>query len=121
MVFGVGVGVCIVPESSYSQGRTLANAGPAVELSFLIAEVVVGLSAICYAELATTVPVAGSAYAFSFATLGEMVAFVIGMDLVLAFTVGSTALATSFSQYLGVVLGAPRSRSPSDCLRRYRG
>ncbi|WP_299167929.1 amino acid permease [uncultured Arthrobacter sp.] len=104
-----GVGVCIGAGIFVLTGQAAgANAGPAVALSFLIAGVVAGLSAICYAELASTVPVAGSAYTFSFATLGELVAFIIGWDLVLEFTVGAAALATSFSQYLGVVLeGTP--------------
>ncbi|GAA1542458.1 amino acid permease [Nocardioides humi] len=81
-----------------------SNAGPALAVSFVIAAVACGLAALCYAELASTVPVAGSAYTFSFATLGELIAWIIGWDLVLEFTVGSAALSTGFSAYLQEVL-----------------
>ncbi|GAB3528893.1 amino acid permease [Arthrobacter monumenti] len=107
VVFGLGVSIGAGIFVLTGQAAA-ANGGPAIAISFLIAGIVAGLSAICYAELASSVPVAGSAYTFSFATLGELVAFIIGWDLVLEFTVGAAALATSFSQYLGVVLeGTP--------------
>jgi APA family basic amino acid/polyamine antiporter len=63
-----------------------------------------GLAALCYAEFASTVPVAGSAYTFSYATFGEFVAWIIGWDLVLEFAVGSAAVATGWSEYLQTVL-----------------
>jgi APA family basic amino acid/polyamine antiporter len=114
-----GVGVCIGAGIFVLTGQAAAsNAGPAVSLSFLIAGIACGLAAMCYAEFASTVPVAGSAYTFTYATMGEFLAWVIGWDLILEFTVGSAALATSFSQYLAVVLdGTPlqiprRSRPP---------
>ena len=100
-----GVGVCVGAGIFVLTGQVAAtNSGPAIAVSFLIAGVVCALAAICYAELASTVPVAGSAYTFSFATLGELVAWPIGWDLVLEFVIGAAALATSFSGYLGVVL-----------------
>lgn len=100
-----GVGVCIGAGIFVLTGHAAAtNAGPAIVLSFLIAGVACGLAALCYAELASTVPVAGSAYTFTYATLGELAAWIIGWDLILEFTVGAAALATSFSQYLGVLL-----------------
>ncbi|WP_178946036.1 amino acid permease [Kocuria sp. TGY1127_2] len=100
-----GVGVCIGAGIFVLTGHAAAtNAGPAIVLSFLIAGVACGLAAMCYAELASTVPVAGSAYTFTYATLGELAAWIIGWDLILEFTVGAAALATSFSQYLGVLL-----------------
>jgi APA family basic amino acid/polyamine antiporter len=103
IVFGVGVsigaGIFVLT------GQAAAtHAGPGIALSFVIAGAACALAALCYAELASTVPVAGSAYTFSFATLGELIAWIIGWDLVLEFTVGAAALATSFSQYLAVVL-----------------
>lgn len=103
VVFGVGVsvGAGIFVLTGQAAG---GNAGPAVAVSFVIAAVACGLAALCYAELASTVPVAGSAYTFSFATMGELVAWIIGWDLVLEFVVGASAVATSFSAYLGVVL-----------------
>jgi APA family basic amino acid/polyamine antiporter len=102
-VFGVGV---IIGAGIFVLTGTVAasNAGPALALSFVIAAVACGLAALCYAELASTVPVAGSAYTFSYATLGELVAWIIGWDLVLEFTVGAAALSTGFSAYLQEVL-----------------
>ncbi|WP_309069021.1 amino acid permease [Microbacterium sp.] len=100
-----GIGVCIGAGIFVLTGHAAAtNAGPAIALSFLIAGAACALAALCYAEFASTVPVAGSAYTFTYATLGELLAWIIGWDLILEFTVGAAALATSFSQYLGVVL-----------------
>jgi len=103
-VFGVGV---IIGAGIFVLTGTVAaqNAGPALALSFVIAAIACGLAGLCYAEFASTVPVAGSAYTFSYATLGEFVAWIIGWDLVLEFTIGSAALASSFSGYLDQVLG----------------
>ncbi|MFC5178746.1 amino acid permease [Nocardioides taihuensis] len=97
-VFGVGV---IIGAGIFVLTGTVAasNAGPAVALSFAIAGVACALAALCYAEFASTVPVAGSAYTFSYATFGELVAWIIGWDLILEFTIGSAALATGFSGY----------------------
>ena len=103
VVFGVGVsvGAGIFVLTGTAAG---SNAGPAVAVSFVLAAVACALAALCYAEFASTVPVAGSAYTFSFATLGELVAWTIGWDLVLEFVVGAAAVATSFSSYLQTVL-----------------
>lgn len=103
VVFGVGV---IIGAGIFVLTGTVAasNSGPALALSFLIAALACGLAGLCYAEFASTVPVAGSAYTFSYATLGELVAWIIGWDLVLEFTIGSAALASGFSGYLQVVL-----------------
>jgi APA family basic amino acid/polyamine antiporter len=106
-VFGVGVtigaGIFILT------GRVAAtNAGPAVSLSFVVAAVACGLAALCYAELASSVPVAGSAYTFSYATHGELVAWVIGWDLILEFVIGAAAVASGWSGYLASILdGTP--------------
>ncbi|GAB3994981.1 amino acid permease [Nocardioides marmoraquaticus] len=104
VVFGVGV---IIGAGIFVLTGTVAasNSGPALALSFFIAAIACGLAGLCYAEFASTVPVAGSAYTFSYATLGELVAWIIGWDLVLEFTIGSAALASSFSGYLEQVLG----------------
>ena len=110
-----GVGVCIGAGIFVLTGTAAAtNAGPAIALSFVIAGLACGLAAVCYAELASTVPVAGSAYTYTFATMGELLAWIIGWDLILEFTVGAAALATSFSQYLNVVLaGTPLEIPPA--------
>src|SRR5215211_3804202 len=65
-----------------------AAAGPALILSFILLGIVCGLAALCYAELASMIPQAGSAYAYSYATLGEIVAWIIGWDLILEYAVG---------------------------------
>ncbi len=102
-IFGVGV---IIGAGIFVLTGTVAatNSGPAIALSFAIAGLACALAALCYAEFASTVPVAGSAYTFSYATFGELIAWIIGWDLVLEFTIGSAALSTSFSSYLQTVL-----------------
>src|SRR4026209_2534919 len=69
-----------------------AGAGPALILSFVLLGAVCGLAALCYAELASMIPQAGSAYAYSYATLGEFVAWIIGWDLILEYAVGNIAV-----------------------------
>ena len=107
MVFGIGVtiggGLFVLTGSAANE-----YAGPALALSFVIAAIGCGLAALCYAEFASTVPVAGSAYTFSYATLGELVAWIIGWDLILEFIVGAAAVAGGWSGYLQNVLdGTP--------------
>src|ERR671933_2345552 len=98
-VFGVGV---IIGTGIFVLTGEVAktDAGPAVAISFVIAGVVCGLAALCYAEFASTVPVAGSAYTFSYATFGEFVAWIIGWDLVLEFALAAAVVAKGWSQYL---------------------
>ena len=112
VVFGVGV---IIGAGIFVLTGTAAatNAGPAVSVSFVIAGLACGLAALCYAEFASTVPVAGSAYTFSYATFGELIAWIIGWDLVLEFTIGSAALATGFSGYLQELLAGTPFEVPS--------
>src|SRR5687768_10069053 len=103
IVFGVGViigaGIFV-----YTGSVAASNSGPAIAISFAIAGLACALAALCYAEFASTVPVAGSAYTFSYATFGELVAWIIGWDLALEFTVGASALSVGFSGYLQNVL-----------------
>jgi hypothetical protein len=103
-VFGVSVvvGAGIFTVTASTAGNIT---GPAISISFLIAAVACGLAALCYAEFASTVPVAGSAYTFSYATFGEFIAWVIGWDLILEFAVGAAVVAKSWSSYLGSVFG----------------
>ena len=85
--------------------RVLLRCSPAISCA---------LAALCYAEFASTVPVAGSAYTFSYATLGELVAWIIGWDLILEFTLGASALATGLLRLLpGRSSTARRSRCPT--------
>ena len=77
-----------------------AHAGPAIVLSMVLAGVVSALAALCYAEFASTVPVAGSAYTYGYATLGEVVAWIIGWDLVLEYALGAATVAVGWSGYV---------------------
>jgi APA family basic amino acid/polyamine antiporter len=77
-----------------------AHSGPAVVLSMIVAGVASALAAICYAEFASSVPVAGSAYTYGYATLGELVAWVIGWDLVLEYALGAATVAVGWSGYV---------------------
>jgi basic amino acid/polyamine antiporter, APA family len=80
------------------------GAGPALTLSFILLGLVCGLAALCYAELASMIPQAGSAYAYSYATLGELVAWIIGWDLILEYAVGNIAVAIAWSGYFNSLL-----------------
>ncbi|WP_030663398.1 amino acid permease [Streptomyces cellulosae] len=102
-VFGVGV---IIGTGIFVLTGTVAknNAGPAVALAFVVAGVVCALAALCYAEFASTVPVAGSAYTFSYASLGELPAWIIGWDLVLEFALGTAVVAVGWSGYIASLL-----------------
>jgi APA family basic amino acid/polyamine antiporter len=81
------------------------NAGPAITISFLVAAVGCIFAGLCYAEFSSMIPVAGSAYTYSFATMGEFVAWIIGWDLVLEYAVGAATVSISWSRYLGKFLG----------------
>src|SRR5467141_2847958 len=82
------------------------GAGPAVMLSFVVAGVACGFAALCYAELAAMIPVSGSAYTYSYATLGEIVAWIIGWDLILEYAVGNMAVAFGWSGYFVKLCGS---------------
>jgi APA family basic amino acid/polyamine antiporter len=103
-VFGVGV---IIGTGIFVLTGEVAktDSGPAVAVSFVIAGIVCGLAALCYAEFASTVPVAGSAYTFSYATMGEFVAWIIGWDLVLELALGAATVSVGWSGYLNQLLG----------------
>lgn len=81
-----------------------AGAGPALVFSFLLLGGACALAALCYAELASMIPQAGSAYAYSYATLGELVAWIIGWDLILEYAVGNVAVAISWGDYFTTLL-----------------
>ncbi|HOZ73755.1 MAG TPA: amino acid permease [Flavobacterium sp.] len=81
------------------------NAGPAITISFLVAAFGCIFAGLCYAEFSSMIPVAGSAYTYSFATMGEFVAWIIGWDLVLEYAVGAATVSISWSRYLGKFLG----------------
>lgn len=100
-LIAIGVGVIIGAGIFSLTGIAAANnAGPAVILSFLLAAIGCAFSALCYAELASMVPVSGSAYTYAYATMGEFIAWIIGWDLILEYSVGAATVAISWSQYL---------------------
>lgn len=80
------------------------HAGPGVTVSFIIAAVACALAGLCYAEFASMIPIAGSAYTYSYATLGEFIAWIIGWDLVLEYALGAATVAIGWSQYLNKIL-----------------
>ena len=103
ILFGIGVmvgtGIFVLTGVAAAQ-----SAGPAIALSFVLSGVACALAAICYAEYASTVPVAGSAYTYTYATIGEFVAWIIGWDLILEFIVGGAAVSIGWSQYFISIL-----------------
>src|SRR5438270_597730 len=82
------------------------GAGPAVMVSFVVAGVACGFAALCYAELASMIPVSGSAYTYSYATLGEIIAWIIGWDLILEYAVGNMSVAVGWSGYFVQLCGS---------------
>lgn len=90
---------------SITGGAAAHNAGPAVTISFVIAAVACAFAGLCYAEFASMIPVAGSAYTYSYATMGEFIAWIIGWDLVLEYAVGAATVSISWSRYLVKFLG----------------
>lgn len=88
------------------------GAGPAIALSFILVAIACALAGLCYAELASMIPIAGSAYTYSYATLGEIVAWIIGWDLILEYAVSNMAVAVGFSAYIDSLLAGFGLRIP---------
>ncbi|MGH2625569.1 MAG: amino acid permease [Anaerolineales bacterium] len=100
----IGAGIFSTVGTAAAGGAGHAGAGPALILSFLITAVTCGFAALCYAEFASMVPVSGSAYTYSYATLGELVGWIIGWDLIIEYAVGNVAVAISWSGYFQELL-----------------
>ena len=96
------------------------GAGPALVFSFVLLGAACALAALCYAELAAMIPQAGSAYAYSYATLGELVAWIIGWDLILEYAVGNVAVAISWGDYFTTLLRGMSIQLPSFLTTGYR-
>ncbi|MBE3556794.1 MAG: amino acid permease [Firmicutes bacterium] len=99
----LGIGAIVGTGIFVLSGVGATMAGPAVILSFVVAGIASALAALCYAELAGSVPVTGSSYTFTYATLGELIAWVIGWDFILEYGVGSGAVAIGWSGYLASI------------------
>jgi APA family basic amino acid/polyamine antiporter len=121
-LIGLGIGAIIGAGLFSLTGAAAANnAGPAVTISFVIAALACGFAGLCYAEFASMIPVAGSAYTYSYATMGEFIAWIIGWDLVLEYAVAAAMVSISWSRYLvkflgyfGIHLPATYTLSPFD-------
>jgi APA family basic amino acid/polyamine antiporter len=96
-IIGAGLFVRTASAAAYS-------AGPAVTISFVVAAIGCAFAGLCYAEFASMIPIAGSAYTYSYATLGELVAWVIGWDLVLEYAIGAATVGIAWSEYLNKLL-----------------
>jgi basic amino acid/polyamine antiporter, APA family len=97
----LGIGAIIGAGIFVLTGHAAAeNAGPAISISFVLSGIACSLAGLCYAEMASSVPVAGSAYTYAYATLGEIVAWIIGWDLILEYSLGATTVAIGWSGYV---------------------
>ncbi len=122
----LGIGAIIGAGFFVLTGNAAAeNAGPAIALSFIIGGIACGFAGLCYAEMASTVPIAGSAYTYAYATMGEFIAWLIGWDLILEYMVGATTVAVGWSGYVcsflhdwGIDLPAQFTQSPGTKLIR---
>jgi APA family basic amino acid/polyamine antiporter len=112
----IGAGIFVMTGTAAAQ-----HAGPAIVLSFVLGGIACTFAGLCYAEMASTVPIAGSAYTYSYATMGELMAWIIGWDLCLEYAVGASAVAVGWSGYvvsflkdLGVTLPEVLTHAPSE-------
>jgi len=100
----IGAGIFSSPGTAAAGGGSHVAAGPALVLSYILVAVACGFAALCYAEMASMVPVAGSAYTYAYVTLGEFLAWIIGWDLILEYAVGNVAVAVSWADYFKTLL-----------------
>ncbi|HET7879620.1 MAG TPA: amino acid permease, partial [Acetobacteraceae bacterium] len=100
-LIGLGIGCIIGAGIFVLTGKAAASyAGPAISLSFVLAGIACAFVGLCYAELASMLPVAGSAYTYAYATIGEIFAWIIGWDLILEYAMGASTVAVGWSGYL---------------------
>src|ERR1700687_2670358 len=96
----IGAGIFATIGTAAAGDASRPGAGPALMLSFVLTAIVCGFTALCYAEFASMVPVSGSAYTYSYATLGELIAWIIGWDLIIEYAIGNVAVAISWANYM---------------------
>ena len=108
-----------------SIGNAAASGGPAVSLLFIFTAVACGLSALCYAEFASSIPISGSAYTYDYASFGELIAWIIGWALIMEYSIGNIAVAISWSGYFTGLLHGLGLHIPEylcvDYLSAFRG
>lgn len=102
---GLGIAAIIGAGIFSTIGTAAANGGPAVSLLFVFTAVACGFSALCYAQFASRIPISGSAYTYAYASFGELIAWIIGWDLIMEYAVGNIAVAISWSDYFTGLLG----------------
>jgi APA family basic amino acid/polyamine antiporter len=100
----VGAGIFATIGTAAAGDVARPGAGPSLMISFVITAIVCAFTALCYAEFAALVPISGSAYTYSYATLGELVAWIIGWDLIIEYAVGNVAVAISWANYFRTLL-----------------
>src|SRR5207344_98707 len=104
-LIALGIGAIIGAGLFVRTANAIADrAGPSVVLAFLVAGVGCAFAGLCYAEFASMIPIAGSAYTYSYATMGELVAWIIGWDLVLEYALGAATVAIAWSEYFNKIL-----------------
>src|SRR5437879_3113389 len=95
----IGAGIVATIGTAAAGDATRPGAGPGLILSFVFTAIACGFAALCYAEFAAMIPISGSAYTYSYATLGELVAWIIGWDLIIEYAVGNVAVAIAWAAY----------------------
>src|SRR3954465_10628493 len=95
----IGAGLFVRTASAAAQ-----NAGPSVTIGFIVAAIGCALAGLCYAELSSSIPISGSAYTYTYATMGELIAWIIGWDLILEYAVGAATVGIAWSEYLNNLL-----------------
>jgi APA family basic amino acid/polyamine antiporter len=95
----IGAGIFATIGTAAAGDPTRPGAGPALLLSFVVTAIACGFAALCYAEFAAMIPISGSAYTYAYATLGELIAWIIGWDLIIEYAVGNVAVAISWANY----------------------
>src|SRR2546428_516822 len=100
----IGAGIFATVGTAAAGDPSRPGAGPALILSFVLTGVACAFAALCYAEMASMVPISGSAYTYAYATLGELVAWIIGWDLIIEYAVGNVAVAISWAGYFNELL-----------------
>jgi APA family basic amino acid/polyamine antiporter len=109
----IGAGIFATIGTAAAGDASRPGAGPALILSFALTAIVCAFTALCYAEFASMVPVAGSAYTYSYGTLGELIAWIIGWDLILEYAIGNVAVAISWANYFNTFIEGFGIRLPS--------